>query len=45
VDSDAVYSLLPGKVLDEIGIGAFKEMSFSLPTALGLKENKLCVFG
>ncbi len=30
VDSGAVYSLVPGKVLDKIGIEPYKEMSFSL---------------
>ncbi|HKG69650.1 MAG TPA: aspartyl protease family protein [Segetibacter sp.] len=30
VDSGAVYSLVPGKILDELGIEPYKEMSFSL---------------
>ena len=30
VDSGAVYSLVPGKILDELGIETYKEMSFSL---------------
>ncbi len=30
IDSGAVYSLVPGKILDELGIDPYKEMSFSL---------------
>ena len=30
VDSGVVYSLVPGKILDELGIEPYKEMSFSL---------------
>lgn len=30
VDSGAVYSLVPGKILDELGIEPYREMSFSL---------------
>jgi len=30
VDSGAVYSLVPGKILDELDIEPYREMSFSL---------------
>lgn len=38
VDSGAVYSLVPGKVLDEIGIEPYKEMSFSLADGTTIKR-------
>jgi clan AA aspartic protease len=30
IDSGAVYSLVPGKILDELGIEPYREVSFSL---------------
>lgn len=30
VDSGAVYSLVPGRILDELGIEPYREMGFSL---------------
>ena len=38
VDSGAIYSLVPGKILDEIGIEPYKEMSFSLADGTTLKR-------
>lgn len=38
VDSGAVYSLVPGKVLDKIGIEPYKEMSFSLADGTTIKR-------
>ncbi len=38
VDSGAVYSLVPGKVLDELGIEPYKEMSFSLADGTSIKR-------
>ncbi len=38
VDSGAVYSLVPGKILDKIGIEPYKEMSFSLADGTGIKR-------
>lgn len=38
VDSGAVYSLVPGKILDELGIEPYKEMSFSLADGTILKR-------
>ena len=38
VDSGAVYSLVPGKILDEIGIEPYKEMSFSLADGTSIKR-------
>jgi clan AA aspartic protease len=38
VDSGAVYSLVPGKVLDKIGIEPYKEMSFSLADGTSIKR-------
>ena len=38
VDSSAVYSLVPGKILDELDIEPYREMSFSL--ADGTKINR-----
>ena len=41
VDSGAVYSLVPGKILDELDIEPYKEMSFSLADGTVLKR-KVC---
>lgn len=41
VDSGAVYSLVPGKVLDELGIEPYRTMTFSLADGSKL-ERKLC---
>jgi clan AA aspartic protease len=41
VDSGAVYSLVPGKILDELDIEPYKEMSFSLADGSILKR-KVC---
>lgn len=38
VDSGAVYSLVPGKVLDELDIEPYKEMSFSLADGTSVKR-------
>ncbi len=38
VDSGAVYSLVPGKILDKIGIEPYKEMSFSLADGTSIKR-------
>ena len=38
VDSGAVYSLVPGKVLDELDIEPYKEMSFSLADGTSIKR-------
>ena len=38
VDSGAVYSLVPGKILDELGIEPYKEMSFSLADGTSIKR-------
>ena len=38
VDSGAVYSLVPGKVLDKLGIEPYKEMSFSLADGTSIKR-------
>jgi len=38
VDSGAVYSLVPGKVSDKIGIEPYKEMSFSLADGTTIKR-------
>lgn len=38
VDSGAVYSLVPGKILDDLGIEPYKEMSFSLADGTILKR-------
>ena len=37
VDSGAVYSLVPGKILDELGIEPYREMSFSLADGTTIK--------
>jgi len=41
VDSGAVYSLVPGKILDKLDIEPYKEMSFSLADGTVLKR-KVC---
>ncbi len=41
VDSGAIYSLVPGKILDELEIEPYKEMSFSLADGSVLKR-KVC---
>jgi clan AA aspartic protease len=41
IDSGAIYSLVPGKILDELGIDPYKEMSFSLADGTTLKR-KVC---
>jgi clan AA aspartic protease len=38
VDSGAVYSLVPGKISDKIGIEPYKEMSFSLAVGTTIKR-------
>jgi clan AA aspartic protease len=38
VDSGAVYSLVPGKILDELAIEPYKEMSFSLADGTSIKR-------
>lgn len=38
VDSGAVYSLVPGKILDELGIDPYKEMSFTLADGTSIKR-------
>lgn len=38
IDSGAVYSLVPGKILDELGIEPYKEMSFSLADGTTIKR-------
>ena len=41
VDSGAVYSLVPGKILDQLDIEPYKEMSFSLADGTKL-QRKVC---
>ena len=41
IDSGAVYSLVPGKILDALDIEPYKEMSFSLADGTTLKR-KVC---
>ena len=41
IDSGAVYSLVPGKILDELDIEPYKEMTFSLADGSTLKR-KVC---
>ncbi len=38
VDIGAVYSLVPGKILDELGIEPYREMSFSLADGTTIKR-------
>jgi len=40
IDSGAVYRLVPGKILNEIGIGPCKEMYFSLADGTILKRRQ-----
>ena len=44
IDSGAVYSLVPGKVLDELGIEPYKEMSFTLADGTAMKRKVGSVF-
>lgn len=41
IDSGAVYSLVPGKILDQLDIEPYKEMNFSLADGSTLKR-KVC---
>jgi len=41
VDSGAVYSLVPGKILDELEIEPYREVSFSLADGTSIKR-KVC---
>lgn len=41
VDSGAVYSLVPGKILDELDIEPYREMSFALADGTSIKR-KIC---
>jgi clan AA aspartic protease len=41
IDSGAIYSLVPGKILDQLDIEPYKEMSFSLADGTTLKR-KVC---
>ncbi len=38
VDSGAVYSLVPGKILDQLEIEPYKEMSFALADGTSIKR-------
>lgn len=38
VDSGAVYSLVPGKILDQLDIEPYREMSFSLTDGTTIKR-------
>lgn len=38
VDSGAIYSLVPGKILDQLDIEPYREMSFSLADGSTLKR-------
>ncbi len=38
VDSGAIYSLVPGSILDTIGIEPYKEMSFALADGTTIKR-------
>ena len=38
IDSGAVYSLVPGKILDELEIEPYKEMSFTLADGTKIKR-------
>jgi clan AA aspartic protease len=38
IDSGAVYSLVPGKILDELGIEPYREVSFSLADGSTIKR-------
>ncbi len=41
VDSGAVYSLVPGKILDQLDIEPYREMSFALADGTTIKR-KVC---
>jgi clan AA aspartic protease len=41
IDSGAVYSLVPGKILDELEIEPYREMIFSLADGTSIKR-KVC---
>ena len=41
IDSGAIYSLVPGKILDELDIDPYKEMIFSLADGTSIKR-QLC---
>lgn len=38
VDSGAFYSLVPGKILDQLGVEPYREMSFSLADGSTMKR-------
>lgn len=38
IDSGAVYSLVPGRILDQLDIEPYKEMSFSLADGTSIKR-------
>lgn len=38
VDSGAIYSLVPGKILDQLGIEPYREISFSLADGSTVKR-------
>ncbi len=38
IDSGAVYSVVPGKILDELDIEPYREMSFSLADGTSVKR-------
>jgi clan AA aspartic protease len=38
IDSGAVYSVVPGKILDQLGIEPYREMSFSLADGTAIKR-------
>lgn len=38
VDSGAIYSVVPGKILDKLGIEPYREMSFSLADGSTVKR-------
>lgn len=38
IDSGAIYSLVPGKILDQLGIEPYREMSFSLADGSTMKR-------
>jgi len=38
IDSGAVYSLVPGKILDELEIEPYREMSFSIADGTSIKR-------
>jgi len=38
IDSGAVYSLVPGEILDSLGIEPYREMSFSLADGTTIKR-------